>query len=299
MKKQLPKILVVCGPTATGKSDLAVALAVAFDGEVISADSRQVYKGLNIGAGKITEAEMKGVPHHLLDVIDPKKTYTVEKFRIDGKKAIDDILRRDKLPIICGGTGFYIDALVSGEEFPAVSPDPKLRATLAKKTPETLMKIIAKLDPKRAKALDPHNKVRIIRAIEIVKSLGKVPKVKRKTRYETLYIGLTTEKETLRKRIHDRLLKRVDAGMIQEVKKLRANGVSWKRLHSLGLEYRYVALLLQKKISKEEMLEKLENEIVHFAKRQMTWFKRNKDIEWISPGKTEKSIRMAKQFLSK
>jgi tRNA dimethylallyltransferase len=144
------------------------------------------------------------------------------------------------------------------------------------------MSIIAKLDPKRAKALDPNNKVRIIRAIEIARALGNVPKVKRNTLYETLWIGLTTEKETLRKRIHDRLVKRIDAGMIDEVKKLRQKGVTWKRLHSFGLEYRYVALLLQKKLSKEEMLERLENEIVHFAKRQMTWFKRNKKIQWFS-----------------
>lgn len=297
MKKQYPKILVVCGPTATGKSDLAVELALAFNGEVISADSRQVYKGLDIGAGKITKAEMKGVPHHLLDVIDPKKTYTAENFRIDGKKAIEDILRRGRLPIVCGGTGFYIDALIYGEEFPAVPPDQKLRVSLAKKTPEALMKIISKLDPKRAKSLDPHNKVRIIRAIEIAKALGEVPKVKRKTRYETLYIGLTTDRETLRKRIRDRLTRRVRAGMIDEVKKLRAKGLSWKRLNSLGLEYRYVALLLQKKISKEEMLQRLESEIIHFAKRQMTWFKRNKEIRWFSLDERGKIGQEVKAFL--
>ncbi len=297
MAIQLPKILVVCGPTATGKSDLAVELALAFNGEVISADSRQTYKGLDIGAGKITKAEMKGVPHHLLDVIDPKKIYSVEKFKDDGKKAIDDILHRGKLPIICGGTGFYIDALVSGEEFPAVPPNPKLRAALAKKTPEALIKMISKLDPKRAKALDPYNKVRIIRAIEIAKVLGFVPKVKRKTRYETLYIGLTTERETLRKRIHDRLLKRIDAGMINEVKELRTKGLSWKRLHSFGLEYRYVALLLQNKLSQSEMLEKLEIEIAQFAKRQMTWFKRNKNVRWFSPEEKSEIAHAVKTFL--
>lgn len=298
MKKALPKLLIVCGPTATGKSDLAVELALAFNGEVISADSRQVYKGLDIGAGKITAKEMKGIPHHLLDVIDPKKTYTVERFRTDGKKAIDEILGRGKFPIICGGTGFYIDALVFDEEFPAVPPNPKLRAALAKKTPAALMKMIAKLDPKRAKSLDTHNKVRIIRAIEIAKALGEVPKVKRKTRYETLCIGLTTDRETLRKRIHDRLLKRIDAGMIGEIKKLRKKGVSWKRLHSFGLEYRHVALFLQKKVTKEEMLERLEIEIAQFAKRQMTWFKRNEKIEWFDPKDTKKVLKRAKEFLS-
>lgn len=280
MKKQLPKIIVVCGPTATGKSDLAVTLAKQFNGEVISADSRQVYKGLDVGSGKITSDEMKGIPHHLLDIVSPKKVYTVEQFKKDGKKTLNDIIARGKLPIICGGTGFYIDALVSDEQFPEVPPNKKLRAMLDKKTPESLMKIIAKLDPKRAQVLDPHNKVRIIRAIEIARALGKVPRVKRKKLYETLFIGLTTSREKLRERIHTRLQKRIDAGMIEEVKKLRKQNISWKRLHSLGLEYRHIALYLQKKVSKEEMLDKLEWDIFHYSKRQIQWFKRNKNIEW-------------------
>lgn len=297
MGKQLPKILVILGPTATGKSDLAVKLARYFNGEVISADSRQIYKGLDIGSGKITKRETKGVLHHLIDVCDPKKTYSVEQFKNDGQKATIDILSRGKLPIICGGTGFYIDALVFGEEFPAVKPDPKLRARLAKKSADALMKEIARLDPRRAKTLDPHNKVRIIRAIEIARALGSVPKVKRENKYETLFIGLTADRETLRQRIHARLLKRMKAGMVEEVKKLRKKGVSWKRLHALGLEYRYVALYLQKRLSKEEMLERLEQEIFHFSKRQMTWFKRNKDIHWFSLDRVAEIPQAVEEFL--
>jgi tRNA dimethylallyltransferase len=292
-----PKIVVILGPTATGKSDLAVELARKYNGEIISADSRQVYKGLDIGSGKITLIEMKGIAHYLLDIADPKKTYSVEKFTKDGKEAIDKIIKKGKLPVICGGTGFYIDSLIFNEQFPAVKPNTKLRKDLAKKTPESLMKIISKLDPRRAKELDPRNKVRIIRAIEIAKTLGKVPRVKRKHAYETLYIGLTTSREKLRERIHLRLLKRIDAGMIEEVKMLRENGLSWRRLHELGLEYRYVALYLRHKLTKEQMLEQLENEIVKFSKRQMTWFKRNKQTHWLNVENATPAYKFVEKFV--
>ncbi len=292
-----PKIIIVCGPTATGKSDLAVELALTFNGEVISADSRQVYKGLDIGSGKITQGEMKGVPHHLLDIVSLKKIYSVEQFKKDGTTAISEILSRGKLPIICGGTGFYIDALVSGRVFPEVNPDQKLREKLAKKTAEALMEEITKLDPRRAKALDPHNKVRIIRAIEIARALGSVPRAKQNKIYETLFVGIKTDREKLRERIKARLLKRIDSGMIEEVKSLRKLGITWKRLHSLGLEYRYVALYLQKKLSKAEMLDKLEWEITHYSKRQMQWFKMNKEIVWLEIGKTTAAEKIVRKFL--
>jgi tRNA dimethylallyltransferase len=290
VKRQLPKIIVICGPTATGKSDLAVYLAKQFNGEVISADSRQVYRGLDIGSGKITKKEMKGIPHHLLDMENPKNVYNVEKFKTDGKKAIDEILSRGKLPIICGGTGFYLDALVFDEQFPEVEPNAGLRKKLEKRSAQSLMKMITKLDPARAKVLDPYNKVRIIRAIEIAKALGKVPKIKRKKQYETLFIGLTLDRENLREKIHARLLKRMKMGMVKEVAKLHKNGVTWKRLHSFGLEYRYIALYLQKKITKEEMLKKLEREINQYAKRQMQWFKRNKEIKWFTPAPGDRKL---------
>lgn len=297
MKKKFPKIVAIVGPTATGKSDLAVEMALLCGGEIISADSRQVYKGMDIGTGKITPSEMKGVPHHLLNVIEPKKVFDVELFKTEAEKAITGIVSRKKLPIIAGGTGFYIDALISGEIFPDVPANKKLRATLAKKSAEALMKEITRLDPRRAKALDPFNKVRIIRAIEIARALGSVPKVKRTKRYETLFIGLTLDPLKLREKIHTRLLKRIDAGMIKEVSNLHKKGLSWKRLYELGLEYRYVGLYLQKKITKEEMLAQLEQEIVHYAKRQMQWFKRNIDIKWFAPGENTKIATEVKKFL--
>ncbi|HVU06774.1 MAG TPA: tRNA (adenosine(37)-N6)-dimethylallyltransferase MiaA [Candidatus Paceibacterota bacterium] len=300
MTKKLPRIVAIVGPTATGKSDLAVAIARRFDGEVISADSRQVYRSLDIGAGKITRREMKGVPHHLLDVANPKgDRYTVEKFKRDGAAALADILSRGKLPIICGGTGFYIDALIWDEQFPAVPPNKALRAKLAKKSAEALMRELKRLDPRRAKTMDPHNKVRIIRAIEIAHALGEVPKQKRIQRYETLFIGLETDKEMLRKRIHDRLMKRMRGEkMLREVESLRKKGVSWKRLHDFGLEYRYLALILQEKSSKEAALAALEQDIAHFAKRQMTWFRRNPDIRWFPLGSAQKIEREVNGFIS-
>jgi tRNA dimethylallyltransferase len=297
MKKKLPKVLAIVGPTATGKSDLAVEMALLYNGEIISADSRQVYKGMDIGTGKITAQEMKGVPHYLLDVIKPKKIYDVELFKTEAEKAITDIVSRKKLPIVAGGTGFYIDALISGEIFPDVPANKKLRATLAKKSAEALMKEITKLDPRRAKALDPFNKVRIIRAIEIARALGSVPKVKRVKRYETLWIGLTLDPVKLREKIHTRLLKRINTGMISEISNLHKKGLSWKRLYELGLEYRYIGLYLQKKLTKEEMLTQLEQEIVHYAKRQMQWFKRNTDIKWFTPGENKKVAAEIKKFL--
>jgi tRNA dimethylallyltransferase len=299
-EKKLPKIIVVCGPTATGKSDLAVALARRFDGEVVSADSRQVYRGLDIGAGKITQAEMQGVPHHLLDVADPAKArYTVEDFQRDASTAVADIVARGKRAIVCGGTGFYIDALVHNTQFPNVAPNPRLRTALQKRTCASLMKTLTKLDPKRAAAIDPDNKVRIIRAIEIAKILGAVPKVRRTKRYETLWIGLALDHDALREKIRARLSKRMqNDAMVREAERLHAHGVSWKRMQEFGLEYRHLARYLQNKISKDEMLSAIEIESLQFAKRQMTWFKREKAIQWFNPSDTDAIETAVEKFLA-
>ena len=296
--KRLPKILVVLGPTATGKSDLAVLLARKFGGEVVSADSRQVYRGLNIGSGKITKKEMRGVPHHMLDVENPKRVYNVEQYRKDAKSSIADILSRGKLPIVCGGTGFYIDVLIHDEQFPNVAPNKTLRTNLAKKPTDLLMKMLVKLDPKRAKVIDPKNKVRIIRAIEIAQTLGSVPKVKRNKHYDVLWIGLELSRTELRKKIHARLVRRMRGDrIVAETRKLHEAGVSWKRLHEFGLEYRHAGLYLQKKLKKTEMLERLENQIVDFSKRQMTWFGRNKNIKWFTPTETKKITAITSRFI--
>ena len=290
MQKQVkPKIIAVVGPTASGKSALAVELARKFNGEVISADSRQVYIGLNIGTGKITKKEMLGVPHHLLDVANPKKRFTVDLYKKLADKTIAEILSRGKLPIICGGTGFYIEAVVKNVLLPDVPVDMKLRTKLFKKTSEQLFEILKKLDEKRALAIDPRNKIRLIRAIEIVKTLGKVPPIISEPKYNTLTIGIKTEKEDLKQKIYARLISRIKQGMINEAKKLHTKGLSWKRMEELGLEYRCLALHLQKKLTKDEMIERLNREIYQYSKRQIQWFKRDQNILWL-PAKKAKNI---------
>ncbi|NQV88665.1 MAG: tRNA (adenosine(37)-N6)-dimethylallyltransferase MiaA [Parcubacteria group bacterium] len=280
-----PKILVILGPTASGKSDLAVKLAKKFNGEIISADSRQVYKGLDIGTGKITKKEMLGIPHHLLDVANPKKRFTVVEFKRLADKAITDILKRGKLPIICGGTGFYIQAVVDNVVLPDVPPNDKLRVKLEKKTTDELVNILKKLDKKRLSTIDENNRRRLIRAIEIASALGKVPPIKKHSDFDALQIGTKIDDKELRERIHTRLIKRVKQGMITEAKNLHQNRLSWKRMEELGLEYRYLALYLQNKMSKDEMIQKLETEIWHYSRRQMTWFKKDKRIKWTDTNK--------------
>ena len=275
-----PKLLVILGPTASGKSELAVEIARQFNGEIISADSRQVYKGMNIGTGKITKSEMKSVPHYLLDVVSPKKVFTVQNFKDLAEAAIADILSRGKLPILCGGTGFYIDAVTKGIILPEVPPDLKLRKELSKKTLEELVKTLSKLDRTRLQTIDQQNFGRLIRAIEIAQSLGKVPKVKEVHAYEVLKIGIQTEDAELQKRIRTRLLARIKKGMINEAKKLHEDGLSYKRMHDLGLEYRYLSMFLQNKISKSEMIEVLNTKIWQYAKSQRRWFKRDTEIRW-------------------
>lgn len=274
-----PKIIVIAGPTATGKSAYAVKLARALavsgvESEIISADSRQVYKGIDLLSGKITKKEMRGIPHHLLDIANPKKTFSVAEYQKLAQKKIEEILARKKTPIIVGGTGFYIDALIYGNTLPEVAPNMALRKKLVKNSPEKNFILLKKLDPKRAKTIDANNNVRLIRAIEIAKALGKVPELKRNSKYDITwkYLDLTDEK--LKKKIHTRLLERIKKGMIREAKKLHDNGISWKRMESLGLECRAAAQFLQGKITKREMTTQLENDIWHYAKRQRTWFKK-------------------------
>lgn len=279
------KILVILGQTATGKSDLAVFLAKKLNGEIISADSRQVYKGLDIGSGKITKREMKGVPHYLLDVISPKKVFSVADFQKQAYKHIDDILKRGKLPIICGGTGFYLQSIIDGIVLPGIEANKKLRASLEKKDLAELQLILKNLDKKRFSEIDTKNKVRLVRAIEIACAIGKVPKLKKNPKYSALQIGVTWPAEALQKRIHDRLIKRLRVGMIKEVENLHKDGVSWKRLESFGLEYRYLSLFLQKKITKAKMISELETKINQFAKRQKTWFQRDSKINWFQADK--------------
>lgn len=296
MKKSLHKTLVIVGPTASGKSDLAITLAKKYDGEIISADSRQVYRGMDIGTGKVTKREQKMARHWLLDVASPKRNYNVTHFVRDAKKVIANIQKRGKSPIICGGTGFWVQAFIEGESFPEVKPNVSLRKALEKLSTETLFSKLKKADPRRAKNIDPKNKVRLIRALEIISAIGKVPNERKKkiNNEQYIIIALNPKKEALNKNIEIRLEKRLKKGMIAEIKRLRSEGLSWKKLESFGLEYKYVSLFLQDKIDRNEMKEKLNFEIRHYAKRQITWLKRfekmGAHIHWIEDPKQALSI---------
>ncbi|OGI74420.1 tRNA (adenosine(37)-N6)-dimethylallyltransferase MiaA [Candidatus Nomurabacteria bacterium RIFCSPHIGHO2_02_FULL_41_18] len=272
MKK--PKVIVILGQTATGKSDLAVKIAGKIGGEIISADSRQVYKGLDIGTGKITKKQMMGTPHHLLNVISPKNKFSVEKYQKLTISAMAEIVSRGKIPIICGGTGFYIDAVTKGLKFPSVPLDKKLRRKLAQKSATVLFRILIKLDKNRAKNIDPKNKVRLIRAIEIAKALGKVPHlVLGVLSYKFIKIGLYLPPEKLKEKVEKRVKKMFKTGLLKEIEKLKKSGVSENRLRELGFEYFHPTP------------EKVITETIKYAKRQMTWFKRDKDIKWFDASK--------------
>lgn len=303
MEKIKPKVLVIVGPTASGKSALAVHLAKKFDGEVISADSRQVYKGLDIGTGKITKHEMRGVPHYLLGIADPRKQFSVSDFVKEAQRVITMIYHSGLLPIVVGGTGFYIDALTGTINFPDVPPNKRLREKLSKKSTSELFEMLKKKDPIRAKTIDQYNKVRLIRALEIIDTMGKVPALfsySHELDYRYIFIGL--KPENLDIKIQKRLKERLD-GMIKEGKKLHGRGITYKRMHELGLEYRYIGMYLQNKITKEKMAKKLYIEIRRYAKRQMTWFKRNKKIKWFTLSAVEgfkpKELKQIEKYVNR
>ena len=307
MQKQ--KIIAVVGPTSSGKSALGIYLAQKLGGEVISADSRQVYKGLNLGTGKVTKKEMAGVPHHLLNVASPKKQFTADDFVKRATKVIDNI----DLPIVVGGTGFYVDTLLGRMSYPQVPPNPALRVRLEKKSVAALYKMLQDKDPARAKTIEPKHKRRIIRALEIAEY-----KLRQTTRaralqaarpestlassslapqkYDILWLGLNPAPAKLKANIRKRLNVRLKQGMVAEAKRLHKAGLSYTRMHELGLEYRSLARYLQNKISKQGLFAEIERGNTKYAKRQLRWFKRNKDIRWVK-NKTE-ALRLAKHFLS-
>ncbi len=294
--KTLPKIIVIAGLTASGKSALAVKIAKKFGGEVISADSRQVYEGMDIGTGKITKKEMARIPHHLLDVANPKRQFSVAQYKRLAAQAIKKIINRGKIPIICGGTGFYIQAITENLSIPKIKPDAKLRIALEKKSTKELFSQLKKSDPRRAKNIDKNNRRRLIRALEIIiKSGKKVPPLKSKPEYEALFIGVSRKSKELKELIKTRLLKRLKQDMVKEIINLKKSGLSWKRLENFGLEYCYIAYYLQNKLSYDEMVAKLQKEIEHYAKRQMTWFNRNKKIHWIANSK--QAAKLVNNFL--
>ncbi len=313
------KTIVILGPTASGKTGLAIDLAVEYNGEIVSADSRQVYKGMDIGSGKdlpdyhlelplsnfdnlkkrgVDVKKKKGktivdVPYHLIDVVKPDTEFSLGKFYKKAKVAIQNIKNRNRLPIVAGGTGLWIQALVDGYDLSSVKADKELRARLEKLNTEKVFVELGKLNKKFAEKLnnsEKNNKRRLIRYIEIIKTEGKIPEkneIKKKNKSDDfLLIGLSWPKEILHKRIKMRLIQRLEnEDMMGEVERLHKEGVSWKRLESFGLEYKYLAMHLQGKIDYDDMIEQLFIATRQFAKRQMSWFKRwekqGAKIHWV------------------
>lgn len=313
-------LIAVVGPTASGKSELAVKIAKQINGEVISADSRQIYRGLDIGSAKIPGKWLsqnvhlkersrdkmniqkniflyRDVPHHCIDFINPKNIYTVAEFKKCAENAIQVIANRGKIPIIAGGAGFWVDALVYDLPLPAVLPNQNLRKKLAKKNSKELFALLQNIDPKRAQTVDPKNPRRLIRAIEIAKIIGRVPLIKKCSPYNTLWLGLNPPKTVLKKRIQARTHAMLKDGLVKETKKLLIQGVPRSRVQEFGFEYRATLDYLDGKIIQQELYERIVRDTLRYAKRQMRWFKRNKDIQWIL--KTIETRKLIDYFLKK
>ncbi|MCX6785341.1 MAG: tRNA (adenosine(37)-N6)-dimethylallyltransferase MiaA [Candidatus Komeilibacteria bacterium] len=287
------KLIVILGPTASGKTKLAVKLARVFKGEIVSADSRQVYQGLDIGTGKDLK-DYCAIPYHLIDVANPKKRFSLSRYQTLAYRAIDDILKRGKTPFLVGGSGLYLQSIIDGYQLTKVKPNLKLRNQLSKKSIKQLQGL-AKNYKIKLNQSDFNNKRRLIRAIEIKKARNQKSK-KSNPKYNCLLLGIKYPREILNKRIDQRLKERLQKqGLIQEVKKLKKQGLSWKKLDDFGLEYRFIGQYLQGKLTYEEMFNKLAIAIHQFAKRQITWFKRDRAIIWLDNKKQVK--KLIKNFL--
>ncbi len=304
----MQKIIMILGPTASGKTKFGVALAAAIGGEIIGADSRQVYRGLDIGSGKdlseYTLPDGTTVPYHLIDVAEPDEEYTLADFLSDASDAIDNIISRGKVPVIVGGTALYLHGLLRTYRLHGGAPDQAERTELRSLDTDTLHKILLELDPGNPiPQKEPDNRVRLIRAIEQARggTVKKEPVLPENREY--LILGTMRDRKEVRARIEKRLRERIEKeNMLDEARRLHAEGVSYERLEFLGLEYRQMALLLQEKITETEMFETLLAKIRQFAKRQDSWFRKlERDgfpIYWLAPENTEEALRLADLFLT-
>ncbi|MCU0455274.1 MAG: tRNA (adenosine(37)-N6)-dimethylallyltransferase MiaA [Bacteroidales bacterium] len=300
-------LLVITGPTATGKTKLAVAVADALGGEIISADSRQVYRGMDIGTGKdYSDYSVDGrqIACHLIDIAEPGYKYNVFEYQRDFRIVYTDMRQRGVFPVVCGGSGMYIDSIVSGYRLHEVAPDPGLRARLEKKSMEELTEIL-KSYRKLHNVTDIDTKKRVIRAIEIEhhnRSAGR--KQSEFPRLSPLIVGVNVDRETRRRRISERLRKRLDTGLVEEVRGLLEKGVGEEVLLYYGLEYKFITLYLGGKMTYEDMIYGLESAIHQFAKRQMTWFRgmerKGIRIQWIDSELPEETrVEMILELLIK
>lgn len=290
-----PKVIVIAGPTASGKTALSIELAKKLGGEIISADSMQVYKDMNIGTAKITEEEAQGIKHHLIDIISPDERYTVSNFKSDSEKIILDILVRGKFPIIVGGTGLYIDSLIYGIEYQEMEFDEKYREELMKiaETEEgldILYRQAQKIDEEAMKKISKNDKKRIVRVLEIFKATGKNKTEQERlsringVKYDYKVFAISRERENLYERINKRVDIMIEQGLIEEVKNIYEKYSKFPTAMQ-GLGYKEVVEYLKGNYTKQEMIEIIKKETRRYAKRQLTWFRKNKDIVWLDAEK--------------
>ena len=292
------KIVCIVGPTASGKTALSIALAKKLDGEVVSCDSMQIYRGMDIGTAKPTASEMQDIPHHMLSIIDPSENYSVARYVEDATVIVEDILSRGKLPIITGGTGLYVDSLVNGTEFAQISEDTEYRNELLREYEEKgagyLHRKLFEIDPERAEQIHENNVKRVIRALEIYRATGKtitehdnVTKLK-EARFDATYIGLMFSD---REKLYDRINLRVDMmlrdGLCEEVRRLLDAGTDPKATSMQAIGYKEMISYFNGDCSLSDAAESIKQASRRYAKRQMTWFKRNKNINWIAVDKSE------------
>lgn len=295
------KLVVILGPTASGKTELAVKLAKKFKGEIVSADSRQIYRGMDVGTAKPTKKEQTLAKHHLIDIKTPKQSYTVWQYKQEATKKIKEILKKGKIPFLVGGTGLYIKAVVDNLNIPKVKPDKNLRKKLElrikKRGLKSIYEELVKIDPEAAYVVDPQNPRRVIRAFEItLKTKKPFSKHRKKGRplYETLQIGLNPRKEKLGKIIERRANAMIKTGLIKEVAGLmKRYQESLPAFDAIG--YREIVDYLDNKISLLQAVEKIKRNTKRFAKRQMTWFKKDKRIHWVK--NQRQSEKLIKEFL--
>ena len=284
-------LLIIAGPTATGKSASAVELALRMGGEVISADSMQVYRGMDIGSAKVTGEEMRGVPHHLIDCVDPDETWNVVRFKEQASLAVRDIADRGKLPIVCGGTGFYIQALLYDIDFTQMEENAPLRKRLsdmaAEKGPEAVHALLAQRDPASAAAIHPGNVKRVIRALEFIEESGRsiaahnAEQREKQSAYHSVFFVLTMDRAKLYERIDRRVDIMMQQGLLEEVTRLRDMGIARDSTAMQGIGYKQIYGFLEGEYDLEEAVRLIKRDTRHFAKRQLTWFRREKEVLWV------------------
>ena len=304
MMQQKRPLIVVLGPTASGKSSLGITLAQHFSGEIVSADSRQVYRSLDIGTAKVSLEEQALIPHFLLDVLELDAMYTVSQFQHDALAAIDAILSHSHIPFLVGGSPHYIQAVVDNLNIPQVPPQPELRAELEQRPLSDLLRELEQRDPASFAIIDRNNPRRVIRALEVCIVTGKPFSEQRGIAhplYRSLLLGIQWPREVLYQRIDARVDERMQQGMVQEVRHLLAAGVPHERLEALGLEYRFIARWLRGEYESEaQMVERLKYAIHDFTRRQLTWFRRDKRIVWLDGDKdtlVQEATHIVEEFL--